>query len=265
MGRFLSRFLHGAHGAYEGWRSIHERWWYVGGALLLSFIFTGPRQFIEDRVKNVNAFLHLPDQLWGKWLIIGVAFCMISWGVWRSSKRIATDEAEKARALSHAMELPTLAVALPAIAALLAELRTAVTAEKMIADGYIRQLQSLATGEPITHHRKTPLLPRFEGEFRASASSIFGTGIVARPSPLTGNPYETAVPVVDAQPHLCYDPSDPANIPFVRDVQGKISETEHYKEKLDDIEREASRKFDVLHLSFLEKAKNHGYSQLGSL
>lgn len=208
-------------------------------------------------------------------LIILHPLFLVAFGIWSIYMlyQVASDvEARKlkvaekeASLIAQAMELPTLAVAVPAIAALLAELRAAVAAEKVNADGYILKLQSLASGEPVTHHRKTSILPRFEGEFRASASSIFGTGTLARPSPLTAPPHETSVPVVDAHPHLCYDPTDPANITFVREVQGKIAEVEHYKKKLDGIEREASRKFDALHRGFQEKAKNHAYSQLGSL
>ena len=90
----VERFLAFCGRAYGHWRAIKERWWYLTAALPLAVILAGPRQFLADRIENLNTIISLPDHLWGKWLAIITAFALIIIGILRSN-RIAEAVAKK--------------------------------------------------------------------------------------------------------------------------------------------------------------------------
>lgn len=86
MQQMFDRFLALCGRAYGRWRAIKERWTYVAALSLLSVIFAGPRQFLADRIEDLNAVISIPDHLWGKWLVIFLAIAIIAYGILRSEK-----------------------------------------------------------------------------------------------------------------------------------------------------------------------------------
>lgn len=105
MRRIAHLTLDFCRSAHEVWAASKGRWWYIAGSLVLAVIFKGPAAFARDRIDNVTALLNVPDQLWGKWLVIIIGFCLVFVGMWRSKSRLdeiqATSAADQDAARAH--------------------------------------------------------------------------------------------------------------------------------------------------------------------
>ena len=94
MERFAQFSFAAAQRCHSAWKLLRDHWiWPVVG-LLLSVIFVGPARFLQDRIDNVNAVLHLPDQLWGKWVIVFIVFGLIAFESFRLRGQVARVRAE---------------------------------------------------------------------------------------------------------------------------------------------------------------------------